>query len=57
MGQSGVNMDNLPGVDSIEIVRGPASALYGSEAVGGVINIITRKSDGPSTRYSAEVGN
>ena len=30
-------------VERIEIVRGPASALYGSEAVGGVVNIITKK--------------
>lgn len=30
------------GIERIEIVRGPASALYGADAVGGVINIITR---------------
>lgn len=30
-------------VERIEIVKGPASALYGSEAVGGIINIITKK--------------
>ncbi|QDH71699.1 TonB-dependent receptor [Lysobacter alkalisoli] len=30
-------------VDRIEIVRGPMSTLYGSDAMGGVINIITRK--------------
>ncbi len=30
-------------IERIEVVRGPMSALYGSEAVGGVINIITRK--------------
>ncbi len=29
-------------IDRIEVVRGPMSALYGSEAMGGVINIITR---------------
>ena len=31
-------------VEKIEIVKGPASSLYGSEAVGGLINIITKKS-------------
>ncbi|MEA2059672.1 MAG: TonB-dependent receptor plug domain-containing protein [Thermodesulfobacteriota bacterium] len=30
-------------IDHIEVLRGPASALYGSDALGGVINIITRK--------------
>ncbi len=30
-------------VEQIEIVKGPASSLYGSEAVGGLINIITKK--------------
>lgn len=30
-------------VERIEVVRGPMSALYGSEAMGGVVNIITRK--------------
>lgn len=35
-----VDMDN---VQQIEIVKGAASSLYGSNAVGGVINIITRK--------------
>jgi len=33
-------------VDRIEVVKGPQSALYGSEAMGGAVNIITRKSDG-----------
>ena len=30
-------------IERVEIVRGPASALYGSEGLGGVINIITKK--------------
>ncbi|MGB4398082.1 MAG: TonB-dependent receptor [Daejeonella sp.] len=30
-------------IERVEVVKGPASSLYGSEAVGGLINIITRK--------------
>lgn len=41
-------------VERIEIVKGPASSLYGSEAVGGLINIITQKPQG-APRLSAEV--
>ncbi|MBW1687097.1 MAG: TonB-dependent receptor [Deltaproteobacteria bacterium] len=37
----------LDEIESIEIVRGPASALYGDNAVGGVINIRTRPVEGP----------
>ena len=33
-------------IDRIEIVRGPRSSLYGSEAIGGVIQVFTRRDDG-----------
>ena len=33
-------------IDRIEIVRGPQSNLYGSQAIGGVINVITRRGSG-----------
>ncbi|MCC6468496.1 MAG: TonB-dependent receptor [Alphaproteobacteria bacterium] len=41
-------------IDRIEVLRGPQSVLYGSDAVGGVINIITRRGGGPQ-RVAASV--
>ena len=35
----------LESIERIEVIKGPRSALYGSEAIGGVINIITRRAD------------
>ncbi len=34
-------------IDRIEVLRGPQSALYGSDAIGGVVNILTRSGNGP----------
>ncbi len=45
-GFGGANMGFMPplsAIERIEVIRGPMSTLYGSEAMGGVVNIITRK--------------
>lgn len=38
---------SLENIERVEIVRGPSSALYGSDAIGGTINILTRESEVP----------
>ncbi len=37
----------LAEIERIEIVRGPRSSLYGSEAIGGVVQLFTRRGEGP----------
>ncbi len=49
MGEYGIGLNQVPVslIERIEVVKGPGSALYGSDAMAGVINIITRKAPGP----------
>lgn len=47
---------SLSNIERIEIVRGSASAQYGSDALGGVINIITKKSKEPSVMVGLSTG-
>lgn len=45
MGEYGIGLNQVPVsmIDRIEVVKGPGSALYGSDAVTGVVNVITKK--------------
>jgi len=58
LNQAGGGIDlahlTLDNVDRIEIVRGPVSVLYGSDAMTGVVQISTRSRQGP-TRLAAEL--
>ncbi|TWO80067.1 TonB-dependent receptor [Denitratisoma oestradiolicum] len=48
---------NVPQSGGIEVVRGPGSALYGSDAIGGVVNVLTRKPpQGPEAEASLDIG-
>jgi iron complex outermembrane receptor protein len=55
---SGTDWTQIPldQVERIEIVRGPGSVLYGDNAVGGVINIITKKPEKPFSANAEVVG-
>lgn len=52
------SIQNIPVemIEQIEIVKGARSTLYGSDAIGGVINIITRKHEQKGSFYNASLG-
>jgi outer membrane receptor protein involved in Fe transport len=48
---------NIPQAGGIEVTRGPGSALYGSDAIGGIVNVLTRTPSGkPEFNVSGELG-
>ncbi len=51
----GVNQVPLSAIERIEIIKGPGSVLYGSDAMGGIVNIITR-SVPDEAAYGLELG-
>lgn len=50
-GTSVLNKINIDNVERVEIIRGPGSVQYGASAMGGVINVITKKGTGKPTVY------
>jgi vitamin B12 transporter len=57
LGQAEFESIGLSQIDRIEVLRGPASSLYGADAVGGVVQIFTRRGDGePRVTANAAVG-
>ena len=47
LAQTALESMSIGQIDHIEVLRGPASSLYGADAVGGVIQIFTKKGQGP----------
>ncbi|MBS0321337.1 MAG: TonB-dependent receptor [Proteobacteria bacterium] len=54
-GTTAIEAIPLGDIDHIEIVRGPASSLYGSDAIGGVVQVFTKQGGGATTA-NASVG-
>jgi vitamin B12 transporter len=58
LGSTDIAEITIDAIDRIEIVRGPQSTLYGADAITGVVNIITKKGQGPpSASVWVEGGN
>ncbi len=55
LGQTDLAAISLAQVERIEIMRGPGSSLYGADAIGGVVNIVTRRGEGAAPYLSANV--
>jgi len=57
-GHGGTDIHSVPVnmIEKIEVVKGPASALYGSDAIGGVINIITKSALARRSNFSLSGG-
>lgn len=56
-GQFDISQIPADNIERIEVVKGPASALYGSQAMGGVVNIITRRPEQRAElQASAKIG-
>jgi len=54
----GIDLSQVPiaDIDRIEVVRGPQSALYGADAIGGVVHVVTRHGGEPSAQALVETG-
>jgi vitamin B12 transporter len=48
-----LSVDNI---QQVEVLRGPQSTLYGSDAIGGVINIVTKRGEGPASAVAGFEG-
>lgn len=57
--ESKYNLEDIPleTIERVEVIRGAGTTLYGSEASGGVVNIITKKDLPPQTLLTYEAGN
>ena len=55
-GDSGLQFLNIDQIERVEVLRGSRSAIYGSDAIGGVIQIFTRRADKPGLQPRLHLG-